>query len=47
MRRNLLVREQGTLPDVPSSKKIFIMMENSISINTVKNLHYIIIREGH
>ena len=33
--------------DVQSSKKISIMMEKSISKNTVKNIHYIISKEGH
>ena len=33
--------------DVQSSKKIFIMMGKSIRKNTVKNIHYIISKEGH
>ena len=33
--------------DVQSSNKISIMMEKSIRKNTVKNIHYIISKEGH
>jgi len=33
--------------DVQRSKKIYIMMEKSTSKSVVKNIHYIINREGH
>ena len=33
--------------DVQRNKKIYIMMEKSPSKNIVKNIHYIINREGH
>jgi len=39
--------KKNKVPDVQSSKKISIMMGKSISKNTVKNIHYIISKEGH
>ena len=33
--------------DVLRSKKIYVMMEKSTSKHIVKNIHYIINREGH
>ena len=39
--------KKGKILDVERSKKISIIMEKSISKNTVKNIYYIISREGH
>ena len=38
--------KKGKILDVQRSKKISIIMEKSISKSTVKNIHYIISKEG-
>ena len=40
-------RKRKKVQDEQSSKKLSIMMEKSISKSTIKNIHYIISREGH